>query len=139
MAKHMCLMNLLVKTMVTRSLLILFNFELFGVIKIGIDKLLYFYNCFAATDISDVERRLQKLPLKDNAIDSESIDDDDDNMSEPSSVLQPWGRNRNVLPSCMRMMSLHFTYCATIQSCKLFCFSHQTKDSRPTFKRHSKN
>jgi hypothetical protein len=38
------------------------------------------------------------LPLKDDTTDSESIDDD---MSERSSVLQPWGRNINALPSCM--------------------------------------
>ena len=54
---------------------------------------------FLATDISDIEKRFQKLPLKDDATDEESIGDDD--MSERLSVLQPWGRNRNVLPSCM--------------------------------------
>ena len=53
-----------------------------------------------ATDISDIERRFQRLPLKDDATDVESIGDDD--MSERSSVLQPWGRNRNVLPSFIR-------------------------------------
>ncbi|CAB4004384.1 Hypothetical predicted protein [Paramuricea clavata] len=57
------------------------------------------FNQENATDISDVEKRLQKLPLKDDATDLESIDDD---MSERSSVLQPWGRNRNALPSFIR-------------------------------------
>ena len=53
------------------------------------------------TDISDVEKRLQKLPIKEdnNSSDSESIQNGD--LSESSSVLQPWGKNRNVLPSCM--------------------------------------
>ena len=53
-----------------------------------------------ATDISDIEKRFQRLPLKDDATDVESIGDDD--MSERLSVLQPWGRNRNVLPSFIR-------------------------------------
>lgn len=40
-----------------------------------------------------MEKRLQKLPLKDDST-------NDDDMSERSSVLQPWGTNRNALPSC---------------------------------------
>ena len=62
--------------------------------------LLYLLNVDSiATDISDVEKRLEKMPLKDDSTDSESIDNDA--TSERSSVLQPWGRNRNALPSCM--------------------------------------
>ncbi|XP_028409721.1 hydrolethalus syndrome protein 1 homolog [Dendronephthya gigantea] len=57
----------------------------------------------AVTDISDVEKRLQRLPVKEdiNTTDSESIESED-LSEESSSVLQPWGRNRNVLPSFIR-------------------------------------
>ncbi|XP_046848754.1 hydrolethalus syndrome protein 1-like [Xenia sp. Carnegie-2017] len=50
-----------------------------------------------ATDVSDLEKRLQQLPLKDNYENS-----DDDTMSERSSVLQPWRQNRHSLPSFIR-------------------------------------